>query len=290
MDATTPRRGARAVGAEAVGGTARGALSVVAARSPRLVAFFDRVFVRTFRRDMRALRLARWGAPAVPSDGAPLVVFASHPSWWDGISVMLLSRRLFPRREVFAPMEASALARYPFMRRIGVFGVEAGSARGAAAFLRGAAEVLGGRRGRILWVHAAGRFADVRERPVAVAPGLARLPETAPADAAFLPLAVEYVFWTERRPEALAAFGPPLAAGALLALDRTARLARLSGALEATMDRLAADAIACDPARFETLLDGREGMGGVYGAWQRARAALRGERFDPRHGTGAPLP
>jgi 1-acyl-sn-glycerol-3-phosphate acyltransferase len=283
MDAPAPRGTAKAGNAGAHGA------SIVAARSPLLVAFFDRVFARTFRRDMRALRLARWGAPDAPPDAA-LVVFASHPSWWDGISVMLLSRRLFPRREVFAPMEASALARYPFMRRIGVFGVEAGSARGAAAFLRGAAEVLGGRRGRILWVHAAGRFADVRERPVAVAPGLARLPETAPADAAFLPLAVEYVFWTERRPEALAAFGPPIAAGALLALDRTARLARLSGALEATMDRLAADAIARDPARFETLLDGREGMGGVYGAWQRARAALRGERFDPRHGTGAPLP
>jgi DNA-binding FadR family transcriptional regulator len=56
-----------------------------------------------------------------------------------------------------------------------------------------------------------------------------------------------------------------------------------AAALAATMDRLAEDAIARDPARFATLLQGREGMGGIYDIWRKARAALRGERFDPRH-------
>jgi hypothetical protein len=31
------------------------------------------------------------------------------------------------------------------------------------------------------------------------------------------------------------------------------------------------------------LLQSREGMGGVWQAWRRAGALLRGRRFDPRH-------
>jgi hypothetical protein len=49
------------------------------------------------------------------------------------------------------------------------------------------------------------------------------------------------------------------------------------------MDRLAADAIARDPARFRVLEQGREGMGGMYQTWQRVKALASGRRFDPRH-------
>jgi 1-acyl-sn-glycerol-3-phosphate acyltransferase len=254
--------------------------SPAALYSPARIAFFHYMFARTTRAHKRAVRLALWGRPAVPAD-VPLVVFANHPSWWDGVAFMLLSRALFPGRPMFIPMEAAALARYGFMRRLGVFGIETGSARGAVAFLRTAAEVLGPAH-HMLWMNAPGRFADVRERPQPIAPGVTRLPEIAPR-AMFLPLALDYPFWTERRAEMLCAFGAPIPGGELAALDRAARAARLGRALEDTMDRLAEDAIARDPARFETLLEGQQGMGGIYQGWGRLRALLRGERFDPRH-------
>ncbi len=228
---------------------------------------------------MRALRLARWGQPALTE--APLVVFANHPSWWDGIAFMLLSQALFPGRAMYVPMQEAALARYPFMRRLGVFGIETGTARGATAFLRTAERVLA-TPGAMLWLNAPGRFCDVRERPVVVTPGLTRLPEMAP-QAQFLPLALDYPLWNERVPEMLAAFGPPLAAEALRETPREQRQAPFAAALEATMDRLAGDAISRDPQRFETLLRGSEGMRGVYPLWQRATAALRGRRYDARH-------
>jgi hypothetical protein len=183
-------------------------------------------------------------------------------------------------------MDAAALKKYGFMRRIGVFGIEQDSARGAVRFLRNAKLVLAA-PGHMLWMNAPGRFADVRERPVPIAPGLARLPEIAP-DAVFVPLALEYLFWTERAAEALAAFGPPLTGAALLALDRETRTERMRAELTAVMDRLAVDAIARDPARFTDVIRSNEGMGGIYGRWQRLRALLRGEAFDPRHDTMKP--
>jgi 1-acyl-sn-glycerol-3-phosphate acyltransferase len=249
--------------------------------SPARFAFYRFVFGRTARRHLRAVRVAGWGGPPPDDPSRPLVVYANHPSWWDGVAFMLYSTELFPGRRMVIPMEAAALSRYGFMRRIGVFGVEQHSARGAAAFLRTARAVLA-EPSHMLWMNAPGRFMDVRERPVPMAPGLVRLAELAPA-ARFLPLALEYPFWSERAPEMLAAFGPPVEGTALAAMDRGARAEALAGALEAAMDRLAEDAMARDPARFRNVLRGREGMGGIYQGWRRLQAALRGTPFDPRH-------
>ena len=52
--------------------------------------------------------------------------------------------------------------------------------------------------------------------------------------------------------------------------------------LEAAQDALAAEAIARDPSRFELLVGGKAGVGGVYDLWRRLRALVRGERFEPR--------
>jgi 1-acyl-sn-glycerol-3-phosphate acyltransferase len=248
--------------------------------SPGMHRFFLRVFRRFLQRHMRALRLARWGEPEAP-EGRPLVVFANHPSWWDGVAFVLLSSSLFPGRRMFVPMDAEALARYAFFKRLGVFGVEQESPRGAVAFLR-QSEALLASPAHMLWLNAPGRFQDVRQRPVVIAPGLLRLPELAPG-AAFLPLALEMPFWSERKPELLAAFGDPLEGGTLAALPRDARREAFRQALTETMDRLAADAIARDAARFRTVEQGQEGMGGIYQAWQRVKALATGQRFDPRH-------
>lgn len=248
------------------------------------LAFFQHVFARTARRHMRALRLAAWGAPAVPPD-RPLVVFASHPSWWDGVAFILLARALFPERRMYIPMQAQALARHGFMRRIGVFGVDATSPRGTLDFLETAQRLLAA-PGAMLWLNAPGRFVDVRERPVPIAAGLLRLPERIPG-ALYLPLALDYPFWTERRAEMLAGFGDPLDGADLAALARPDRAAHLAAALGGCQDRLARDAMARDPARFRVIEQGREGMGGIYDLWRRARALAAGRRFDPRHDPGA---
>ncbi len=156
------------------------------------------------------------------------------------------------------------------MRRIGIFGIEPGTRGGAAEFLSVGAGILADPR-RMLWVTAQGRFSDPRERPIGVRPGVARLLRRVPGAVA-LPLAVEYPFWTEKSPEALARFGRP-----------QREPDGLEMALTETMDRLAEDALARDPARFATVLEGSAGIGGVYDLGRRARAALRGERFRPEH-------
>ncbi len=250
-------------------------------RSKRLWRFMSAYFDRFVRRHMNALRLARWGRPAGIAARAPLVIYANHPAWWDAAILIVAADRLFPERESFAPIDAVMLEKYGIFRRMGAFPVDLDSARGGAQFLSACRAILG-QPGRVLWITAQGRFADVRTRPLGLKPGVARLPEIAPG-ATVLPLAIEYAFWDERGAEACLAFGAPFTADELLALPRPERLARLEDALTATLDRLSADVIARDPAAFESLLSGRRGVGGVYDGWRRLAAALTGRRFEPGH-------
>ena len=127
-----------------------------------------------------------------------------------------------------------------------------------------------------LWITAQGRFADARERPAGVQPGVAHLARRL-KQAVILPLALEYPFWEERYPEALARFGQAIVVerGA----DRSVEEWRtcIEEALASAQDALAAEAQRRDPAAFETLVGGKAGVGGVYDCWRslRARRARR---------------
>ena len=256
---------------------------VVRLRSPGMMRFFERVMRRQMGRAFHGVRLCEPGVPEavrrLPPE-RPLVVYCNHPSWWDPAFAMVMIPRQFAGRACFGPIEAAMLERYRFMRRLGLFGVEPGTRAGAATFLRTSRAVLS-RPSRMLWVTAQGAFADPRARPLALRPGVAHLMATLPGAVA-LPVALEYPFWDESRPEALARFGPPLEG------PGTARAwqGRLEGALTATMDALSEQAVARDPSPFREVLHGRAGVGGVYDVWRRGRALARGERFSPEHAAG----
>jgi hypothetical protein len=193
---------------------------------------------------------------------------------------MVLTMTLLHGRKGYGPIEAAQLERYGFMGRIGVFGIEPGTCRGAFAFLRTGSAILAD-PDSVLWVTAEGAFADPRVRPVRLRLGTAHLMARL-EDVVAIPLALEYPFWSERLPEALCRFGEPMPS------DHDASVAnwqvRLEAGLAATMDALAADAIAREPGRFELVLRGQSGVGGMYDLFRQARAAVRGERFNPEHG------
>lgn len=262
-----------------------------AGRQEALPAFSHRLnewfmwYVRGYlQRHFHALRvLADHDGTPQPGD-RPLLIYTNHPGWWDPLVFLTVGRILFPGRISYGPIDAAALGRYRFMERIGFIGIDPASRAGAARFLR-AARAAAERPDVIFWCTAQGQFVDPRTRPLEIRPGIAHV-AAAGGRGWILPLAVEYPFWTERLPEALVAFGPPLAPEA--GGDPRVWQERLSTALEATQDRLAAAACSRDPRRFRTLLSGRAGVGGPYDAWRALVARLRGRRFDPAHASEPP--
>ena len=210
--------------------------------------------------------------------GRPVIIYSNHPSWWDPALYILLCTLLFPGRRGYGPMDAKALGKYGLFERMGVFGITLDSPRGAARFLSTSLRVLSD-PASILWITAEGEFTDPRRRPIQLRPGLAHLARRVPG-AVILPLAIEYTFWNESKPEALARFGTPIESGGGTVAEWTARL---EAELTRTMDALTAESLQRDPALFGRLLRGQVGVGGIYDLWRRGRAVAAGRQFDPRH-------
>ena len=248
-----------------------------ALRSQTLFRLFAWYLKFRLSHSFHAVRLS--GAlPSVPR-GQPVIVFGNHPSWWDPALYIVLADTLFRGRPGYGPMEAEALQRYGFFRRLGAFGIEKDTIAGARRFLTVARAVLA-ERGAMMWVTAEGDFTDSRSRPVLLRPGVAHLARSIP-EAVLLPLAVEYVFWNESRPELLLRFGAPIDADA--AIRPAEWTQRLQTALTREMDMLAADSASREKRRFRMLLAGTVGSSMIYDTARRLRAMLRGRRFSAAH-------
>jgi len=249
-------------------------------RSPWLVRFFTHYCHGYLRRNFHAVRLAHDSLPLDPG-AEPLLVVLNHPSWWDPLVGLSLSE-LFPNREHFAPIDASALGKYRFFEKLGFFGVEQGTRQGALAFLRTCLALLA-KPNNTLWITAQGHFTDPRQRPVKLRRGVGHLVRRL-RSGVILPLALEYPFWEERYPEALAYFGSPIAIGEGGRYTVEQWMQVIDGGLTAAQDNLARLALTRKAQAFDTLIGGSAGVGGIYDHWRRLKAFLSGKRFVPEHG------
>jgi len=243
--------------------------------STGMLRFFRRIVRSYFGRHFRAVLIQK--PEHLMQAAGPLIVYANHSSWWDPMVCVLLAEQLLPGRAHYAPMDAAALAKYPILRKLGIFPVEMSSARGAAQFLRTSQAIL--QTGGVVWITPQGRFSDPREA-LAFKPGLGALAKRVPA-VTLLPLAIEYTFWDERLPETLLRFGVPirLEPGA----SGVAATRVLESALAAVMTELKTAAMARDAIAFVPLLQGGRGTGGFYALGRRLRSLFTGERLAMDH-------
>ena len=238
--------------------------------------FFRRIVRSYFRRHFRAVLVQN--AERMKKAKGPVIIYANHGSWWDPMVSVFLAEALLPGHKHYAPMDAVPLARYPILRRLGIFPIEPATARGAVQFLRTSEAIL--KSGGVIWITPQGRFADVRERPLAFKQGLAALVARVP-EATVLPLAIEYTFWNERLPETLLHFASPLQLHATASPQEVT--AQLEAALEAAMHNLREASVARDPLAFDKLMEGSRGTGGFYALGRRFRALFGGKGFHEDH-------
>jgi 1-acyl-sn-glycerol-3-phosphate acyltransferase len=249
--------------------------------SRRLLAVFSYYLHWYIGRHFHALRLANPGR--FPTTAGPLVIFVNHASWWDPLSLLVMSRHLLPKSSHYGPMDEAALKHYGFLRKLGFFPVENGTRRGAAQFLRAAHQILS-TPDSVLWITPEGRFTDIRTRPAIFRPGLSALVARL-GECTLVPLAFEYTFWDERLPEILVSCGQPVVVTSGQQHSVAEWNDRLAAALAATQDELATLAKLRDPERFETILSGRVGISGIYEGWKRFVALLTGRVYEGSHGS-----
>ncbi|MDJ0655509.1 MAG: lysophospholipid acyltransferase family protein [Xanthomonadales bacterium] len=248
--------------------------------TPFLQRGFIRFLHRFFRKNFNGVRIARDGIPEVPVD-RPVVVISNHPSWWDPITLLLMGELMFPGRRCYGPIDAEALTKYPILGRLGLLPLDSESPSSIRAFMRSAEAIFADNQALGMTVQ--GEFVDSRSRPLKLQAGIAHLMRRFP-DVPVVPVALEYPFWNERRPEALIRFGEVDLGGPHRRSSRPAELLEhATGMLTDTMDCLSELAQTRDPAQFETLIDGRRGVGGSYDLLRRLKAWSQGRSFDPSH-------
>lgn len=258
-----------------------------AERVPRISKLMVRWFSQYCRgyihRHFHSLRVSRHGRPP-DACGLPLVVFSNHASWWDPLVGLVIKDAFFSKRQLFAPIDAAMLQRYRMFARLGFFGVEQQTRRGAVQFLRTAQAILQ-QPDCLLAVTPQGRFADARERPVRFQAGLGHLPARTQR-AVFVPVATEFVFWEERLPEILVRFGEPVEVVSPYAAARPPEYwtELFEHKMERAQDALSSEAQRRETANFECILRGNAGQGGIYDWWRACRTWLRGETFNLEHG------
>lgn len=212
----------------------------------------------------------------------PVIVYCNHPSWWDPLIAHYINHRLFAPRQIYAPIDAEALQKYKVFERLGFFGVDMNSSRGAAAFLKTTAELFR-RPNTALWLTPEGRFADVRDYEAELMPGLAHLCSRM-SEAIVVPLSLEYVFWEERLPECLFRFGEIFSLAEHRPMSKSEWHDDLARRLRANQHGLSELVIARSADAFENLVRGKGGASGVYDFGRRMKAWLSFRRFEAAHG------
>ncbi|MEZ6138033.1 MAG: lysophospholipid acyltransferase family protein [Pirellulaceae bacterium] len=245
---------------------------------------------RYFRKHFHVLAVNRQLLDQVAiSDADALVVYANHASWWDPISALLLGQTIFPQHAMYAPIDAVALRKYRMFSKLGFYGIEPSTRRGAADFLDTSLKILH-RPASSIWLTPEGRFVDPRDENVRIAPGLAHLAhkisvaaESSPASHShrtwFIPLAAEYTYWEERKPEALCWFGAPECCTLQVARSKAEWQTLLEDRLRRAQAELAVASVARDSSQFDVLLSSHSGTFFVYDMWRSLVSKLRGQRL-----------
>ena len=128
----------------------------------------------------------------------PVIMFAPHSNWWDGIVGYHITNRIF-KKEIRLMVEE--LKRFPILRRAGAFSVNKKSPQASMDALKFAVQEVGDTN-NILYLFPQGIIKPPNFRPIELQTGLAYIADKAVkkyGKVALLPIAVNYMFLRDNR-------------------------------------------------------------------------------------------
>ena len=235
---------------------------------------------RLVRKNFHSVRISRDALPP-PDSAQSMVVYFNHASWWDPMICYCLADQYFKSKSCFGPIDSKALERYRFFSHLGLFGVEQNTARGARDFLRTSQDILSSPK-NMIWMTPQGKFTDVRERPLQFRQGLGSLARQCP-ETSFIPMAMEYVWWTERQAEVLISFGQPLIPSNEKPRNSSEWSQLFCNYLTEVQDGLAKRSCQREAGDWIILNRGTSGVNKIYDSWRWLRAKLERKQFSAEH-------
>ncbi|MBA2502871.1 MAG: 1-acyl-sn-glycerol-3-phosphate acyltransferase [Pyrinomonadaceae bacterium] len=225
---------------------------MITARKSRL---FERIFEAYNRnliaRRFQGLRVAGLKHLTGERANMPLVIYANHSSWWDGLVAFAISRH--SKLDSYAMMEEKQLRKYPFHRKIGAFSVVRENPREAVRSIRYASELLRNTN-RAMWIFPQGATGPNDARPLKFYTGVGRIiEETGRAFA--VPIAIRYEFLDDFKPEILARVGEPeFVESETRRVNAKELTSRFQTSLTGALDRIRADVLSSNFGDYEEII------------------------------------
>ena len=170
------------------------------------------------------------GDPKVPT-----ILFAPHCNWWDGIVMYNITHRIF-HKEIRLMVEE--LNRFPLLRRGGAYSVNKKSPQAAMKALQYSVDVVGDLK-NILCIFPQGIIRPPHFRPIEFQTGLAYIAQNAVKKYGrvnLVPVAVDYCFFRDNRPEVVVDFGKRIELSKDQKLDRRNLTSILENSLTEILD------------------------------------------------------
>ncbi|MDR1167933.1 MAG: lysophospholipid acyltransferase family protein [Heliobacteriaceae bacterium] len=140
------------------------------------------------------------------SSDYPTIIFAPHCNWWDGIVLYNITHRIC-RKEIRLMVEE--LNRFPLLRRGGAYSVNKKSPQTAMQALKYSVDLMADFR-NLLCIFPQGIIRPPHYRPIEFQTGLAYIAQKAVqkyGKVNLIPLAIDYCFFRDNRPEVMVKFG-----------------------------------------------------------------------------------
>lgn len=151
-----------------------------------------------FRRRFNSLQMSGLHFLENKPENAPLVIYANHSSWWDGLTAFQISRRA--ALDSFIMMEEKQLKILRFFRKLGAFSVVRENKREALKSINYAIQTLQKNPKRTLWVFPQGEISPNDVRPLRFYNGLAKIIKNF-EKCSIICLAMRYEFLGEYKPD-----------------------------------------------------------------------------------------
>ena len=139
-------------------------------------------------------------------DKYPTILFAPHANWWDGIVLYNIVLRIC-KKEIRLMVEE--LNRFPLLRRGGAYSVNKKSAQSAMKALKYSVDLLSDLK-NILCIFPQGIIRPPHFRPFEFQTGLAYIAQNAAkkyGKVNLIPVAIDFCFFRDNRPEVVVDFG-----------------------------------------------------------------------------------
>ena len=172
-------------------------------------AWFEKIFAiynrNLFKRRFHSLRVSGMEILHEKDVEIPLIIYANHSSWWDGLVIFEICRRA--KLDFFVMMEEKQLKNLFLFRKLGAFSVIRENPREAIQSINYAVELLKNPPTTLL-IFPQGEILPNDLRPLKFYNGLSRIIEKS-GKVLTVPLAIRYEFLGEFKPEIFVKIGSP---------------------------------------------------------------------------------